>query len=179
MESLCPTRSRAASKGLLMISKTRHTAARTLIWLAALAIPVQGLPASSCGCTGGKACCREVGQRPGCCCAAERVREARCCCARRETEAGQSCCGKAQSGPDSGCRCGTHCRCGKTSQPTPATPTPVEHDSMEKLVSHAASTVSVDSVDQHLVMPRRNEGARESGAFTAQDRCIRLCRLTR
>jgi len=160
------------------MSATKHIAARTLIWLAAIAIPVQGLPTASCACTGSNACCRENEQRQGCCCSAEKVRGGRCCCARREAESGHSCCSKAKSSHDSGCKCGINCQCGKAKQSQPATPTPPENNSAEKITSDVASTVSVVAVYQPAVLPRGNERSVQSDAITAQDRCISLCRFT-
>jgi hypothetical protein len=170
---------RAASKGILIMFSNKHMAARTLIWLAAFAIPVQGLPAASCGCTDSKACCGGNEQRQRCCCSAEKVREGQCCCARREAESGHTCCGQAKSSHDSGCKCGINCQCGKAKQSQPATPNPPENNSAEKTVCDAVSAVSVFAVvHQPPVLLHRNEGSVESDAFTAQDRCVSLCRFT-
>ena len=156
---------------------TRAITARTLIWLAAITVPVQGLPAASCGCNGGTTCCN-ARQSQGCCCSAEKVREGRCCCARREAESGRSCCGKAKSSHDSGCQCGVNCQCGKAKQSQPATPNPSENSSAEKIASDAASAVSVVAVYQPPLLPRGNKEPVQSDAFTAQDRCVSLCRFT-
>lgn len=156
---------------------TRSITARTLIWLAAITVPVQGLPATSCGCTSGTSCCN-ARQSQGCCCSAEKVRDGRCCCARREAESGHSCCSKAKSSHDSVCKCGINCQCGKAKQSQPATPTQPENNSAEKIASDVANAVCVVAADQPPVTPRGSQGAVQSDAFTAQDRCISLCRFT-
>ena len=156
---------------------TRGITARTLIWIAAIIVPAQGLAAASCGCNGGTTCCK-ARQSQGCCCSAEKVREGRCCCARREAESGHSCCSKAKGSHDSGCRCGINCQCGKAKQSQPATPTPPENNLAEKIVSDVATAVCVVADYQPPVIPRDNEGVVQSDEFTAQDRCISLCRFT-
>jgi len=86
---------------------TRDIAARTLIWLAALAIPVQSLPAASCGCAIGL----ESGDQADCRCPEERDAGPICCASQARRP---SCCSKKSSGP---CRCtgAAVCRCGQDS----------------------------------------------------------------
>lgn len=81
---------------------TNNVAARTIIWLTAVTVPVQSLPAASCGCRGGKGSWQEVEQSKG------------CCCATSSSAAQHSCCQERSSGP---CRCtgAKVCRCGDTS----------------------------------------------------------------
>lgn len=84
---------------------TEHIAARTFVWLAAMAIPLQGVPSVACGCTSDKSCCSEVQQSQGCCGADERS-------AFETTSA--TCCSQQALGP---CRCtgAKICRCDETS----------------------------------------------------------------
>ncbi len=86
---------------------TRNIAARTLIWLAALAIPVQSLPAASCGCVSGL----ESGDQADCRCSEERDAGPTGCASQASRP---SCCSKKSSGP---CRCtgAAICRCGNDS----------------------------------------------------------------
>ena len=84
---------------------TQHIAARTFVWLAAVTIPVQGLPSVACGCTSGITSAVEVEQSKG------------CCCADSSSVAGTtpaSCCSQQTAGP---CRCtgARICRCGEAS----------------------------------------------------------------
>jgi len=168
----------AASRGSLLMWITRTIAARTLIWLAAIAIPVQSVPAASCACTGGNACYSENEQTQGCCCSAEKVREGRCCCARRKAESRHSCCSNAKSSHDSGCKCGINCQCGKSQPPQPTAP-PVERNSpTEKVVSDGALAVFIAGVVLPEVLPQRIDVSIELGTVTALDRCVSLCRFT-
>ena len=84
---------------------TQHIAARTFVWLAALTIPVQGMPSVACGCTSGMQCSVEVEQSQGCCCASSPS-------GTDTTPA--SCCSQQTVGP---CRCtgAKVCRCGEAS----------------------------------------------------------------
>lgn len=84
---------------------TQHIAARAFVWLAAMAIPLQGVPSVSCGCTSDTSCCKEVQQSRGCCGAGG--------CSASETVAA-GCCSEQTLSP---CRCtgAKICRCGETS----------------------------------------------------------------
>lgn len=148
--------------------------ARTLIWLAAIAVPVQGLPAAACSCASGKITCKAAG---ACCCSADKVRESRCCRARRQVGTAPSCCGSAPRGHDSPCTCGFHCQCRKGKLPTPATPSAASHQT-EKMVGDAVSTISVAKVHRSQTMPRRADEFVDGDVLTAGDRCASLCRFT-
>ena len=166
----------AASNGLLLMWITRNITARTLIWLAAVTVPVQGLPAPSCGCTGGEACCKQQHVR-GCCCSARKVRERCCCCASLQAGAGSSCCSEAESGQDSSCNCGLDCQCGKATQQEPATP-PVEDNQTEKVVGDSLTTTTRATFGQPQTTRRREYESAGVVAVTALDRCTSLCRFT-
>lgn len=176
MEVLCPATA-AKSEGLLIMRITKHIAARTLIWLVAIAVPVQGLPAASCGCPRSISCCQKTGQSKVCCCSAEQVRAGRCCCTQRTGKVVQSSCCKAQCWANSSCRCGVNCRCGETEPPSPAA-LPVENSPTRNSVSDAVSTISVTAGYQPQLSRRPNDTSAETGLFTALDRCVSLCRFT-
>jgi hypothetical protein len=169
---------------------TNSIAARTLIWLAAITIPVQGMPSRSCGCARSKICCQKDGRSKGCCCSAEKVREGRCCCADKQaTSTGsccsasrhkaalRSCCCTARGGQDSTCNCGSNCQCGTNQQPRPATP-PVENNTAEKMASDSIATVSVATVYQPQTTQRHNHTSTAADALAALDRCVSFCRFT-
>lgn len=86
---------------------TRNIAARTLIWLAALAIPVQAFPGASCGCVSGL----ERSNQADCRCSEERDAEST---SSPSQASHPTCCSKKSSGP---CRCtgAAVCRCGQDS----------------------------------------------------------------
>lgn len=152
-----------------------NIALRTLVWLAALALPVQAIPASSCGCSRGVSGC-QAGSRGQCCCSAETVQQGTCCCGRTKTESGPSCCKRAVTSRDSGCECGVNCRCGKAQQPPPAT-TPTENTT-EMMASDAAIAPFAGLDVQTFATPRGDTKPLESDALTAQEYCVYLCRLT-
>ena len=153
---------------------TRDIVARTLIWLAAIAVPVQGLPAASCGCASDKTSCKAG---DACCCSAEIVRRGRCCCTTRQVGTAHSCCSKAAGGQESACKCGLNCQCGKPKQPKPATP-PVENNRTEKVASNSFTTVSVAIVYRPETTRRRDGRCAHVDVVTALDRCTSLCRFT-
>lgn len=163
----------------------RNITARTLIWLAAIALPVQTLPAASCGCSGSTTSCNKAEGTSGCCCSQEKVRQGRCCCSRKLAASRGSCCsgnrqvtttGYCCSQGESGCTCGVTCRCGTTKQPTPAAP-PVENNSSDSLayVSHSASPAA--TADQPKATRRQDDSSSVSDALAALDRCVSLCRF--
>ncbi len=151
----------------------RDITARTLIWLAAIAVPIQGLPAASCGCASGKTSCKAAGAR---CCSTEKVREGCCCGAHWQVGTVPSCCGKAPSGHDSPCKCGFNCQCRKGKLPKPATP-PVAENQTEKMADDSVSTVSVAIVYVSQTTPRRADPFVDADVLTVRDRCASLCRF--
>lgn len=94
---------------------TRHIAARTLIWLAAIALPVQSLPAASCGCASGSSCCQN-GELSDCRFQDGDTSKHGCC----NTASAKGCCSQSSGGQ---CRCtgAAVCRCGKSSSCKKAT----------------------------------------------------------
>lgn len=155
---------------------TRDIAARTLVWIAALAVPAQGLPGVSCGCAGGEKCCQQE-RTSQCCCSAKKSRDGRCCCASRSSQTTHLCCSEAQDHQDSGCTCGMTCQCNKTHQQHSAIP-PVENDhQMESVGGDLLTAISLDTVDEHQATPFPNATSAD-GTLGALDRCVSLCRFT-
>lgn len=154
-----------------------NIALRTLVWLAALALPVQAIPASSCGCSRGVSGC-QAGQRGQCCCSADTVQQGACCCGRTKTESGPSCCKRAVTSRDSGCKCGVNCQCGKAQQPPPAAPAPTENSPAEKITCEMALAPFATVGSQTIATPSGDTQPLESDARTAQEHCVCLCRLT-
>lgn len=168
----------ARSKGLPLVTSFQRIAARALIWLTAISVPAQSLPAASCGCARENAACCRASKSPQCCCAAEKVRERRCCCARQAVASQRSCCCEASSGAASLCQCGAHCQCRKTQAPPAAPPVENERCIAEKLVKDAASAAPIVSALRFpLVLPSRDRPI-SSSPLTALDRCVSLGRLT-
>ena len=139
---------------------SQHLAIRALIWLAAIAVPLQGVPAESCGCANSKVCCRKD-------------TESNCCCCRSAANAHEECCSAHST-----CNCGRNCQCGKSTPPQPTVP-PVENNSpAEKVVSDGASSVFIADVVLPEIAQSHCGAAIELGTATALDRCVFLCRFT-
>lgn len=178
---------------------SEHIVARTLIWLAALAIPVQGLSWPTCGCTKSATCSVSgEGQASGCC-AHSKSRAGRCpctgaavchcgeaspchkpahaCCSKRNSTPSccHCCCSKGNRGT---CPCGANCQCGKNNAPeVPATP-PNQNQSPERIVADgvtvgcSADLNLADTTSQHV------DVCVGATAISALDRCVILCRFT-
>jgi hypothetical protein len=86
---------------------TRDTIARMLVWVTALTVPVQGLPAASCGCASSKTGCHKEEQSDACCPAGGRkaVGNARHGYCQRQSHEPCRCTGAKV------CRCGESSRC--------------------------------------------------------------------
>lgn len=161
---------------MLLMWITRTLTARTLIWLAAIAVPVQGLWAASCGCSSSKASCQEERSKR-CCCSVDKLRAGRCCAARRQATASHSCCSKSESGNESTCSCGIRCQCGKTNDQKPATP-PAENTTAEKVSSDSTTSLSVETVVPMQFTQRYAVTSFDADSLAALDRCVSLCRFT-
>ena len=84
---------------------TNNIAARTFVWFAAMAIPMQSMPVAECGCTSNATCSNKVEQLKGSYCASSSS-------AFESTSA--TCCSQRAAGP---CRCtgAKVCRCSEAS----------------------------------------------------------------
>jgi len=134
-----------------------HIFARLLIWLAALSLPVQTLPAATCGCTENHhSDCFSKSMQRGCC------------------ASGKTCCGRGKL-----CKCGSECQCGKPQHRDPVTPAPVEDSqTVEKLladsrISHFLAKMSIRYQDTGVP-----EASPALNAASALVRCISICQLT-
>ena len=152
-----------------------NSAARTLIWLAAMTLPVQGLSAVPSGCTS-RSCCQKNEPSAGCCAVEKVVEGHRCCNDKRATPAKSCCTGKSCCPCGSHCTCGPYCECGKAKRPMPATP-PVENKRPEQVTNDLVSTGSIATVYQPQVTYPCDDASSESGHLAALDRCISLCRF--
>jgi len=153
---------------------TSNIAVRTLLWLAALALPVQSVAGASCRCDGvnSKSHCSGSEETRSCCCSTTLAPEGgSCCVARPEISAG-SCCET-----ESACSCGGSCQC-ETLQPlAPLTP-PTEDNTAEQLTR---ASVSLSFVWAASPLPMARNHSRWSSTFEAlgaTDRCVSLCRFT-
>ena len=149
--------------------------ARALIWIAALATPVQSLPAGSCGCDSGMICSSEE-QFTRCCSSANAARSNSCCSARRNLSSAYSCCSKAKGSKNSSCQCGVNCKCGKTKQSKPATP-PIETIDVEKVVNESL-TATTQIANSPITTQRLVRSFAPVDANAALDRCVSFCRFT-
>jgi hypothetical protein len=159
-----------------MMWTSKYLAARVLIWLAAIAVPLQGVPAKSCGCVDSKTCCQKDTESNCCWCRSAEKARGWCCSARRQAAA-HACCGD-HTGQKSGCQCGSRCQCGQSKPPQPTAP-PVESNTpAEKVVSDGASAAFIADVVLPEVAQSHFGAAIELGTATALDRCVFLCRFT-
>lgn len=157
---------------------TKHIAARTLIWLAAIAILGQGLPAASCACSASLVGCPQQNLRGDCCATEKPVGS--CCFALREVAlAGSCCCERGGNKDKQGCKCGVGCQCGKARQSEPAAPPVEDNRPAEKVVSHAAlAGLIVPVVNAPVLTLGQCDASLHLSTATALDRCVSLCRLT-
>jgi hypothetical protein len=156
---------------MVNMTRLKHIAARTLVWIALIATPFQALPAASCGCTTSTACCSE-GQTT-CCCSSRQTS----CCSERQQSSQHACCGSTTDSPSSSCQCGSNCQCGKAKQPVPPTP-PVEENSTEKVARDSIAIVCTAIVYLPQTTQRTVERAAYSECMAALDICVTLCRFT-
>lgn len=159
--------------------------ARTLIWLAAITLPVQAIPAASCGCTSSTNW-ENAERTASCSCSEAKVLQGTCCCSRKASVPRASCCSNNRPAnttrcccnqTDSGCNCGMTCQCGKGKQPTPAAP-PVENHSSDSLACDSLLVSPIATPNQPHVTRRQDDSSSVSDALAALDRCVSLCRFT-
>lgn len=176
----------------MWMSKTITT--RIMVCLAALTVPLQGLPAASCHCCPGQSqtdteCCSEQGsstdsQTTRCRCTGAAV----CHCSddaelpsisapTLESRPSDITCSSEIQAVESGtCSCGTDCHCGSHHQPvSPLAPAPVENNPAEKLVDfpEVVFVVTIDNLSQTAGKTHFNAAPQ-----AALDRCVSLCRFT-
>jgi hypothetical protein len=157
-----------------------NAAKRTLIWTIALAIPIQGLPACSCGCV---ASCESSGASTCRHCAKEHTEfhcSSRCaghhCCCCEQHSAKCCCCGKAACGCHH-CTCSIDCPCRQAKQQPPAAP-PVEPRAMGKVLTMGLTSVSTAPLFLTSNSQQSTTALASCDAMSGADRCISLCRFT-
>jgi hypothetical protein len=184
---------------------TRHIFGRTLVWLTAVTLPVQGLPAAHCGCISSGQSLKTNGESPDCCagnliatnrpeinCCSEpsagrcpctgaevcRCGETSSCCQQR-----LACCSAGDASGSScqcgtGCQCGDNCQCGKNNVPAePAIP-PVENSSPERILADSVGAAAFVTFYLPATTRQRLDLHAGADALTALDCCVALCRFT-
>lgn len=155
---------------------------KLLIWLTAIAMPLQAGWAADCGCAIAQprvAAASNSTVPVGCCCCAPVQTSAACCEASKPK---RSCCSHAAT-PDAhlGCQCGPDCRCAERddSPIEPAAPAPDngrEQSEVKLAVSHAVATAasSADGFACHSL-------SESVSAFSTPGTqvCVLLCRFKR
>jgi hypothetical protein len=174
----------------------RHpTIARLLIWLAAIAFPVQGMPVAMCGCVDGMTC-PVSGEQPSACCQSYSTKSCRCtgasichcgegsCCrstvrpGSTASQVNQGSCKVRGSFDEATCSCGVNCRCGQLPEPTPpATPIPAESQPL-KLVQEFMATVCLGEFDPPQTKLPAPFASVSHAAHVERTRCVLLCRFT-
>jgi len=156
-----------------------NAANKALIWTIALAIPFQGLSASSCGCVasrealGTSTCChRSIERAASCCCG--RGAGHGCCSGEHHEAKTCCCCGKAKSGCQH-CTCSLDCPCRQAKQLPPTAP-PIEQRLLDKVRTLDLATVSTEVVAPTANSQQSILTLASCDALGGADRCISLCR---
>jgi len=145
---------------------TRLIAVRAFVWLAAIAIPFQGLPSATCGCT-----------------SIAPPTETSSCCQQEEP----SCCSVDVSSvsSESGCQCSTACQCGDNCQcsvssdsPTEPVAPPAESNSPERILVDSVGSASFATFCLPSTTRQHSDHYAGANARTALDCCVSLCRFT-
>jgi len=140
----------------------RTITARTFLWLAAMAIPFQGLPSATCGCD-----------------SVDRWIETSSCCQQE-----LACC-SSEISPESGCQCSTGCQCGdncqcSVSSHAPSEPVipPFENNSPERILADSIGSASLVTLRLPSATRQHTDSYVRANARTALDCCVALCRFT-
>ncbi|QEG35813.1 hypothetical protein Pr1d_31190 [Bythopirellula goksoeyrii] len=179
---------------------TQHIAARILIWLAAIAIPMQGVPTVACECSKVSHSPTKIESSEGCCCTDSQAESGRCpCTGAKVCHCGEdssckqqsrtccsvsperhSCCsgGTCPCCADGNCSCGANCQCGKNNAPTEPVCPPVENNSPERIIADATVLASLATIYQPCPTHQSLSVTVGSESLTSLDRCITLCRFT-
>lgn len=180
---------------------TQHIVARAFVWLAAMAMPVQGLPSVACGCARVTHIIETIESSQDCCSASNQSDAGRCpctgakvchcgedsCCKRQESTcccknpAAEQCCCSNVSCPcsaEGNCSCGANCQCGKNNTPSVPVAPPVESNSTDRVVADSAAIPSVATIHQPSTSRHQLGVYVGADALTSLDRCVILCRFT-
>ena len=153
----------------------RQLATKTLVWLAAVLVPLQSLPTAACCCATASQQDSDAEQRQGsgsaCCLSATS------CCASTHAQS-LSCCKTTHQAPAK-CSCQTTgvCSCRPHNSPSPSPQAPPEGG--RQVVHIASQPVAVVSLclDDSRGSTSASHGA-WSSACSGFERCIVLCRFT-
>ena len=157
--------------------KLAHITTRGLIWLTAALLPIQSLPAATCGCTSGSGCENveaSTSTGNGDCCRRQRKRS---CCDAKTTQKSSSCCSAKQSTASNNCECGISCACSKSEQPKPATPLSQNRTS-DQITGESVLATSFATAIIPLATQRHESATCNIGSLGSLDRCVSLCRFT-
>jgi len=179
---------------------TQSTTTRAYVWLAAVTMPLQGLPLTACGCTGVEqrsvavsisevgcgpevvsSCCSQplAGEYPvvnGTVSRCGETGQSRHSCCSGESFTGSGCnCDCSRQG---GCQCGDDCQCAKNSIPTEPVIPPVESNSLERFATDSTSVASFAMAYQPSLSRQLLELNASANVLTALDSCVALCRFT-
>jgi len=141
----------------------RTITARTFLWLAAMAIPFQGLPSATCGCTSVD---RWIETSSSCC-----QQELACCSVDTSSESGCQC--------STGCQCGDNCQCSVSSHaPSEPVVPPFESNSPERILTNSVETATLVAFRLPSATRQHTDSYVGANARTALDCCVALCRFT-
>lgn len=166
---------------LLQSHSMSNVAKYALIWTLAVAIPFQGVPARSCGCTvsheaASASTCGHCKHEPSATCCSARSAGHSCCSGAHRQSNTSSCCGKARCDCQH-CTCGIYCPCREGKQAPPSAP-PTEQRTLEKVISLALPPVSIAVIASSVESQRPIFTLVDCDAMSGADRCISLCRFT-
>jgi len=162
----------------VLVYRVKAFAGKTLVWLAAVLVPLQGFPAVECCCARADRQRADaenppdrLGSRPGCCCGpstpqrrADTRCEARPGCENAHGKASRPCC----------CGCSSICACsGHQSSPLPSQGAPESRRPSDDPL--ALPPVLADFTFDRPRQPASDE--RLTVVSSASERCILLCRL--
>lgn len=143
-----------------MIRKNRMKIRQTMLWIAVIAIPLQCVSASSCGCFTVLSC----NSTQDCCSG-----NATCCC----NNEGASCCDSTQS-----CQCGSQCHCCDQQREIPVVPFSesrvIQTDLMEFASSSILLSAEAHCTERALLTSRSLGTASSSLAVCIALNCFRL-----
>lgn len=175
----------------MKIPTTTNIVARTLVWLAAVASPVQGLTGPASGCSCGEPRSQRASECNGCCAAASagEVSACRCCAARshgavsrggdhvRAASGSGGCCSES-SDRQSACQCGVHCQCNGRKHPAPSIP-PAVNDTVDKVAAGYQTSNAVATALLPEAFPQLGSHFdAQAMARAPLDRCALLSRFT-
>jgi hypothetical protein len=150
----------------------------TLIWLAALAVPLQGLCTVSCACAiAGGVDAQSAERESGCCSEQVASVDSSCCGPSSQSGDAERCC-CSQGNRTGSCCCGADCQCGQEKNPKPADSSPPINESTQKI---ASTLVSSSTIGWSFSPPSRKNyqgTTTHIHCVSAADRCAFLCRFT-